>query len=287
MKNSEVIEKILNYHPYIPDYKGCDEFKCGNPDDECTGIVSCLVPTVETIREAIKLNCNLIITHEVLYYQTPDFPDWKGCFENSIQKEKQKLIEDNKITIWRDHDHMHAHTPDSIFSGVIKHLGWEQYQRMDLPGASPIFMPFDLPKTTVKELCKHLVDSIEMNGLRYVGNPDDEISRVAIVAHLYPNSFEEDRIEADGTYHDYAMTVMELMENNNVDVILPGEIIEWTVLSYIRDAVQLGKTKALINLGHFNWEELGMKEAANWLRDITDNAVPVHYVPSGDPYNFI
>ena len=46
--------------------------------------------------------------------QTPDFPDWKGDFENSVQKEKEAYIREHRLTVWRDHDHMHTHQPDSI-----------------------------------------------------------------------------------------------------------------------------------------------------------------------------
>ena len=43
--------------------------------------------------------------------QTPDFPDWKGDFENSVQKEKEAYIREHRLTVWRDHDHMHTHQP--------------------------------------------------------------------------------------------------------------------------------------------------------------------------------
>lgn len=52
--------------------------------------------------------------------QTPDFPDWKGDFENSVQKEKEAYIREHRLTVWRDHDHMHTHQPDSIFAEVIR-----------------------------------------------------------------------------------------------------------------------------------------------------------------------
>ena len=70
------------------------------------------------------------------------------------------------------------------------------------------------------------------------------------------------------------------------DVIIPGEMIEWNVVSYIRDAVQLGRNKACFSVGHFNLEELGMRYAADWIREITEGKVPVRYVPSGDMYHF-
>ena len=52
----EITDKILEYHPkFDASYDGCDGFKSGNLDDECTGIVSALVPTVEVIKKAAAL----------------------------------------------------------------------------------------------------------------------------------------------------------------------------------------------------------------------------------------
>ena len=72
-----------------------------------------------------------------------------------------------------------------------------------------------------------------------------------------------------------------------MDVILPGEIVEWTALSYVRDAVQQGRAKAMINIGHLNWEELGMKYAREWISDLVDGRLPVTYVPSEDMYRYV
>ena len=56
MKISEVLERVAAYHPDLgPDYAGCDGIKAGNPDQECTGIVSALVPTVDVIRKTAEL----------------------------------------------------------------------------------------------------------------------------------------------------------------------------------------------------------------------------------------
>ena len=285
MTNRDVIEKILAYHPDLgKDYRGCDEFKAGNPDDKCTGVVSALVPTVEVIRKTAEQGCNLLVTHEVISYQTPDFPDWKGAFPNRVYEEKQRLLKQTGITVWRDHDHMHAHKPDSIFTGVIRYMGWEKYYQ---PTEEPFNYPITLPETTVGELARHIKEKLGLNGLRYLGRDSDKISRIALVGHIYPNSFIPDGMEKDGSYRDYSMEVIRLMEEQGVQAILPGEIIEWTVLSYIRDGIALGKPMAMYNIGHFNWEELGMKYAAEWLRELVGDELPVHYVPTGDMYSFV
>lgn len=287
MKKSEIIKKILAYHPGIESYSGCDEYKSGFEEEECSGIVSALVPTMEVLEKTVALGCNLLITHEPIYYQTPDYPTWRGSFENHVQKEKERYIREHRITVWRDHDHMHIHQPDSIFTGVIKYLDWEPYINTDITGSFPMFYVFDLPKCTVAELGSQLKEKIGMNGLRIIGNPEDEISRIALAAHLYPDSFMKDEIKEDGYYHSYDMEIMKYMEESDIDAIIPGEIIEWTILSYIRDAAYMGRKKACFNIGHFNLEELGMKYAAEWIGELAGEEVPVHYVPTGDAWKYL
>lgn len=284
MKISEVIDKILTYHPHLEGYKGCDEFKCGDPEQECTGIVSALVPTVEVIHKAAALGCNLIVAHEPISYQTPDFPDWKGCFPNQVYEQKQQLLKEKGIVVWRDHDHMHAHKPDSIFTGVIRYMGWEKYYQ---PSDELFTFRINLPETTVGELASYLKEKLNMNGLRYMGRDEDKISKIALVGHLYPNSFIQDTLDEEGFYQDYSMEVIRLMEEGGVQAIIPGEIIEWTTLSYIRDGIAQGKPMACYNIGHFNWEELGMKYAADWIKDLVGAELPVHYVPTGDAFSYI
>ncbi|MGG2134707.1 hypothetical protein AB1284_26010 [Bacillus sp. S2(2024)] len=111
------------------------------------------------------------------------------------------------------------------------------------------------------------------------------IRRIAIVGHLTPNASGTDYVNKDGYYVEYATGIIREMENG-LDAIIPGEVVEWTVLSYIRDAVQLGKIKAMFNTGHFSLEELGMKYAAEWIAELVENKVATYYVSSGDIYQF-
>ena len=83
----EVIDRVLAYHPQFPaDYEGCDDFKCGYPEDECTGIVSALVPTVDVIRKTIDAGANLLLVHEPTFYSTMDYPDWRAGFDRYMRK---------------------------------------------------------------------------------------------------------------------------------------------------------------------------------------------------------
>ena len=282
-----MVEKILKYHPDLPDYQGCDGYKSGDPNEECKGIAVALVPTYEVIQKMIQKGSNLLITHEPAFYQSPDYPEWKGNFFNKVYEEKAKLLQENHITIWRDHDHIHSHKPDGIFTGVLKYLGWEKYYKPELGGEFGCYF-VELPETTVGELGEYLKEKLKLNGLRYMGRKEDKISRVAIVGHLYPNCFYPDKVDKEGFYHDYSMKLMEQMEKEHgIEAIIPGEIIEWTILSYIRDAITMGKTKACFNIGHFNMEELGMRYAKDWISELVEHKLPVHYIPTEDGFSYL
>ena len=276
MKIKEVINKILEYHPQFPkEYNGCDDFKCGNPEEECTGIVVALTPTIKVIKKAIELNANLIIVHEPTFYTSLD-GDWNQNFKNSVYEEKIKLLDEHHIAIWRDHDHMHANQPDSIFTGVLKYLGFEgKFEYDSNTGGFPHYI-IDVGGISLRELCRKYIETIGMNGIRYIGDLDMTVNKIALVGHLYPQDIN----------NEYSVKVIKTLEEK-VDVIVPGEVIDWTVLSYVRDAIELGKNKAVLNIGHFNSEELGMKYAKVWIDELVDKKVEVTYVPSGDMYNFI
>ena len=188
MKIREVVDRILAYHPHLEGYKGCDDYKCGDPDQECTGIVTALTPNVSVIRRSIELGANLIVVHEPTFH-TSDDDGWSEDFENSVLEEKLKLLNEHGIVIWRDHDHMHAHQPDSIFTGVLKYLGWEENVEVDTDTGMFAHYIVKIPEMSVKELADYLIDRIGLNGARIVGDPEKKVTRVALVGHLFPNKY--------------------------------------------------------------------------------------------------
>lgn len=283
MRIEEIIRKIEAYHPEIPGYEGCDGYKCGDPQQECTGVACALVPTVNNIRRAAQLGCNLLYVHEPSYYMTPDYPEWRGTFANRVYEEKRRLLEENGIVIYRDHDHTHAHKPDGIFTGVIRYLGWEPY-RIEMKDAPEHCYLFHLPEHTVREWNDYLIEKIGLSGTRFIGDPDAKISRIAIVPHLYPEAFGE-TVEQDGYYDDFATQIIRLFEQEGIQAIIPGEVIEWNVLSYIADSMMFGKPMACFNIGHFNFEELGARYAADWISELLGPDVPVSYVYTGELWN--
>ncbi len=265
IKVKDVIDSILNYHPKI-DSSEIDTLKFGDPEAFVKGIVTTCSPTVEVIRKTADLGYNMIISHEPAYYMHEDVTDYLEG--DPVYEGKCKLMKDAGIALWRDHDHLHAHRPDGMYYGIMKELGWEKYCVNDLNRPRI----FELPKMTVRDLSEFLKDKLDMNAVCVIGNMNAEISRV-----LYAGG---GGVPMDG--RDTKM-VME----NNIDVYIAGEMLDWCLTAYMRDAAMLGMNKAVIRLGHFNSEDLGMKYYPTWLRTLIPETIPVQFIRSGDPYRYV
>lgn len=267
MTIQQVIDAILAYHPGLSqDKPTCDGFKCGDPSDECRGIVTTCAASMEVIRKAIELGANLILVHEPTFYTHMDPVDWLAG--DPVYEQKRSLLDEHGIAVWRDHDHIHAHRPDGIFTGVMAELGWLDY----LEGEG-FQGRIHLPKpVTVRELALYVKEKMNLNAVRYVGNPDAMVQNIAFGGHM-----------CFGPEQDATRQIM----NPAVDVVIPGEVIDWTAMSYARDAAQQGRNKAILNVGHISWEELGMKWMVNWLRPLVGADMPITFVPSADLYSFI
>ena len=79
---------------------------------------------------------------------------------------------------------------------------------------------------------------------------------------------------------------MRHMHAENIDVVICGDITEWTLSAYVRDAAQLGMKKGMLVLGHERSEEWGMKHLPAWLKSITED-LPVTFVDAEEPFTYI
>jgi len=270
MTIKSIIDGILAYHPDIGDRRTCDVIIGADPNVECTGILVSIAPTVEIVRKAIEIGANFIFVHEPTFYSGYDDEcEWlKG---NDVYEEKLSLLVDNGIVVYRDHDHIHAHNPDGIFHYMLKQLGWLEYV---VPGSGRRY-DIKLPETTLSELAAHVKKAMGLDTIRYIGNPDARVSTVGFCGHLLPNE--------NTNWSNNA----QVAASWKYDVIIPGEIVEWTLPLYIRDAAMLGKAKGMIIPGHFIQEEAGMRWAVEWLRPIAGDGLPITFVSAGDMFNYM
>ena len=265
MTIQEVINRILAYHPQLPQgQETCDGFKSGKPQEECTGIVTSVQASVDVIRKTAEAGANLLIVHEPTFYTHMDATDWLEG--DPVYEAKKALLEQTGIAVWRDHDHIHTHKPDGIMTGFAAEMGWTEYVEQD----KGFHFSFLLPDTTARQIALEMKQKLGLNAVRFIGNGDIPVSRVAMVGHIIGRQEE----------------VTKRIREENIDVAIALESLDWTTNSYIRDAGQFGMPRALILAGHINTEELGMKWAVNWLHQLVPE-LPVQFIASADLYQYV
>ena len=235
-----------------------DVIKEGSPDTKVTGIITTMFATMPVLKKAVELNSNLIIVHEPLYYNHLD--ETKQFTGDPVFTEKQKFIRDHKLVIWRFHDYIHSIRPDGILSGMVSKLGWNEYMVNNNPDQ------FILPETTLEELLKYLKKIFPENAFYVIGDPQMRL-RMVRLAPGAPGS----------SYH------FKILGQTDMDVLIAGEVPQWETYEYMRDAVDQGRKKAIIFLGHVNSEEAGMEFCALWLKDFIKD-IPVTFVKSGPSF---
>jgi putative NIF3 family GTP cyclohydrolase 1 type 2 len=255
---ASIIETVIKKTGSKPIPNTVDVIKTGDPQTNVTGIVTCMFTTMDVLKKAVEMNCNLIITHEPLFYNHLD--DTTKLTNDPVFLEKKKYIDDHRIVIWRFHDYIHSMKPDGINVGMAGKFGWEKYSQGNEMNR------FILPETTLTELVGYLKKIFPGASFNVVGDPALKLSRVFFAAGAPGSS-----------------THIRLLEDKNIDVVIGGESPQWETYEYMRDAVSQGKKKAFIFLGHIPSENAGMEYAAQWLRTFIRD-IPVGYVDCGPSY---
>jgi putative NIF3 family GTP cyclohydrolase 1 type 2 len=235
-----------------------DTFKAGDPDTRVTGIAVTMMATLDVLQRAAAAGQNLIITHEPTYYGHLDETGALARERDPVFEAKQAFIRTHGLVVWRFHDHWHMRRPDGIQDGMIHALGWESY------ASERAARVFTLPSTSVTALAAHIRQRLGARTLRVVGDPDMTVTKVALAPGAA--GFARHR---------------PLLQREDVEVLVIGEVPEWETIEYVADAVTARQRKALILVGHVRSEQAGMDACATWLRTFITE-VPVTFVPASD-----
>ena len=244
MTAQEVVE-LIKKNQGIPwnDRSTRDTFKAGNPNTVVKGIATTMMTSFSMLKRANEAGLNMVVTHEDTFWNDRD--DTKDLTANALYKLKTEYILKNDMVVWRDHDHMHAMTPDYTVVGELRSAG--------IKAPEPVTMRPGI-----------LTIPSGARALRCVGDPKAKVSRILIgPGYATPRMTPEVDVviggesqEADGTF-------------DNVE--------------YVLDAVSLGVAKGVIMLGHVISEQAGMEDFGNWMKTFLPG-VPVRFVPAEEPY---
>jgi putative NIF3 family GTP cyclohydrolase 1 type 2 len=232
-----------------------DTFKIGDEQTPVTGIATTVMSTFDVLKRAAAAGRNMVITHEPTFWVGNDATE--GFVNDAVYKQKLQFMRDNRMAVWRFHDHLHARQPDMTAVGLAEAIGWAGYASKDEPRV------YVLPGIRLRELAKDIERRLRLPAIRVIGDPDLTVKRAAFM---------------QGTAPFHAATVLP-----SVDLIVAGEQREWEGVEYAFDANSAGQRKGMILIGHWVSEDQGMRLCADWLKTFIAE-VPVQWIPAGDPF---
>ena len=257
LTTADAIQRIKQHYAGALPVTTVDTIKAGDPSTPVTGIATTFLDTMDVLREANRRGANLVITHEPTFYNHLDDPSFFA--DDPVYREKLAFIQQHHMVVFRLHDGIHIASPDHIATGFVQTLGWQSY----MDNGNPFLLT--IPKTTLLKLSRELANKLDARTVRVVGDPNLEITHVAI------------RPGAAGLQKQVLA-----LRGDDGEVLIAGESAEWETVEYVRDASAQGRHKALILLGHEVSEEAGMKQCAEDIRPLFRN-LQVTHIPAGQP----
>jgi putative NIF3 family GTP cyclohydrolase 1 type 2 len=258
----QVIDTILKEIPGAPFAKTVDQLRSGSLEQEVTGIVTTMFPTLEVIEKTAGIGANFIIAHETPFYNNEDETEWLK--QDEAYQYKVALLNKYKIAIWRFHDYWHRHQPDGIIKGNLLKLGWENYSNADNQRLITLPEP-----TRLASIVAHTKEKLGIPSVRVVGNLEQEC-RTVYLAFGYMDSKRQ----------------IAAIQEFKPDLILSGETREWETVERVRDGLLMGQKTSLLVLSHAVSEEAGMEYAAQWLQPKLPGTKVTH-IATGNPFQYV
>ena len=198
----------------------------GDLNCEINGAIVALDCTMNVIDEAISKNANLIITHHPFIFDGVKNIDFSSPFGKKLEKLIKNNI--NVLSLHTNFDKASMGTGDILSNTLgltnIKNLTEDEFSLGKVGEISPC---------TLKELLNLVKDKLNLSSVKYVGNDDAIVKKVALV----PGSGSEFYIDA---------------YKNNADVFITAEVKHHIGI----ECMELGM--AIVDAGHFETENISL-----------------------------
>lgn len=233
-----------------------DVFLYGDPDIELKNVAVTMMATQAVLEEAVRQGCNLIITHEPLFYN--HHHKFQHLLEDEVYAAKEAYLRNHGLCVFHLHDNLHHASLDYITVGMMYKLNWDQYRTGDS------FRHFRMPGVKLGCILRDLDVNLEPTALKYIGDEDVAYENVIV---------------------SWGFMMMEnavqLINRHEDCVLIAGETHEWEFAEYVHDAHQMDLRKAFVMVGHVASEEGGMAFFSDYLQEKFP-ALSIAYIKTND-----
>ncbi|MCD6408456.1 Nif3-like dinuclear metal center hexameric protein [bacterium] len=249
MKVKDFIE-FLN--EWLGEFSYEEGLRFGFKNEKLKGICVCWMISNKVMKECLKNNLNLIISHEDLFFP-PEYASQKK--EKGIASKKRvAFLKKNKISFVRLHTLIDRHYVFDIFARELnlkKPLIIDGYYRV-----------YKIENTTLGSLAETVKKKFKVSYVRIIGNENKKVKRIGILVGGLGLSI-------NGNFIDEILSY-------GVDTVVAGEIDEYSMRAF--QDLGIGA----VEVGHEVSEEPGIKVFTKDLKEKLN--IPVKYVKNSFPW---
>jgi putative NIF3 family GTP cyclohydrolase 1 type 2 len=258
MRAREVMAWLEEREPETGSEEG---FKFGDPEAEVLGVFVCWMPTVAALERAIAEHCNLVISHETLFFPQSAPIDGERCWRTN--RLRMQLMHQGDMVVYRAHGKLDRLCIFEEFASALGlgavHAG-EGFARV-----------FSLPPTRLAALAERAKQVTGMATIRMTGDPERLVARVGLPwggLGLFVNIGFMQRLVENGA--DVARPPQGGRHGGPSDLAtgICGETDEYA-MRFAEDAGM-----ALIETSHAACENLGLRRFSAMLREACPGGRP-------------
>ena len=254
-----IIDCLNDWSPINRD-NGNDFMIYGDAKRDVSKIAVCMIATPNVLRKAKELGAEFIITHEPTFHESVKrYNGEENYFNDKVYLAKKQLVKELDIPIYRFHDYSHFTDVDKINAGCIKKLA--------VSGMFDGQKTFSLDNPmTVDELENAIKNKLGLCHIRLVGQRDKKVKNISLCVGACGDACVYNELNREG-----------------IDLVICGEVTEYSVCEYVRDSAQLGADMALFLLGHMGSERAGMEYVCDYINSAISDIKAI-YIESDEVY---
>lgn len=178
MNTEDIRNHIINLNPLVDPKTTVDNIKMGDSKKEINTVGVCWYPSTQTIKSAIKMNCDLLVVHEPTWWNHFDPPGgWRNI---SPGLERTQMLEKSGMVILRIHDSWDFLPNIGVRDSFAKFLKLDNFILED---NNKISAMYQIEPTTLKNFAKIIAEKIKPLGqdaLQVMGNPQKIVKNIAL-----------------------------------------------------------------------------------------------------------
>ncbi len=178
MNTNDIREYLLSHSPWVDRARTVDTVKAGVPTREVHAVGVGWMATMDNLRAAHALGCELFITHEPTFWEHGPEEITYRTVEPGLSK--QRWLDETGMVVLRAHDTWDSWPGIGIRDSWARGLGLTEFVAED---ATRWHAVYQIPETTLAEFARYIAGRIKPLGedsVRVMGDPQMRVSRPSL-----------------------------------------------------------------------------------------------------------